>query len=129
VAAALADERTEAELTIRIVGEREARRLNARWRGKDYATNVLSFPVDGLGAVVPHYLGDIVICAAVVQREAHAQGKLPEAHWAHLVVHGVFHLLGFDHEQETDAEIMEQLESATLLRLGYRDPYLEFETL
>jgi len=112
------------EMAIRIVGKRESRRLNAHWRGKDYATNVLSFPVEGLPAVVrPRPLGDLVICAPVVAAEALEQGKTQTAHWAHLVVHGVLHLLGHDHEQDTEAVRMERLERRILAGLGFPDPY------
>ena len=113
-----------AELAIRIVGKRESRRLNAHWRGKDYATNVLSFPVEGLPAIVrPRPLGDLVICAPVVAAEASEQGKTQSAHWAHLVVHGVLHLLGHDHEHDAEAERMERLERRLLAGLGFADPY------
>ena len=113
-----------AELAIRIVGKRESRRLNAHWRGKDYATNVLSFPVEGLPPVIrPRPLGDLVICAPVVAAEALEQGKTQSAHWAHMVVHGVLHLLGHDHEQDAEAVRMERLERRILARLGFPDPY------
>jgi probable rRNA maturation factor len=113
-----------AEVALRIVGRREGRRLNATWRGKDYPTNVLSFPVEGLPrALRPRPLGDLVICAPVVAAEARAQGKTLAAHWAHLVVHGVLHLLGHDHERAAEARRMEQLECRVLARLGFPDPY------
>jgi probable rRNA maturation factor len=113
-----------AELAIRLVGKRESRRLNAHWRGKDYATNVLSFPVEGLPPVIrPRPLGDLVICAPVVAAEALEQGKTQSAHWAHMVVHGVLHLLGHDHEQDAEAVRMERLERRILARLGFPDPY------
>lgn len=113
-----------AELAIRLVGKRESRRLNAHWRGKDYATNVLSFPVEGLPSVVrPRPLGDLVICAPVVAAEAMEQGKTQSAHWAHMVVHGVLHLLGHDHEQDAEAVRMERLERRILGGLGFPDPY------
>lgn len=113
-----------AELAIRIVGKRESRRLNAHWRDKDYATNVLSFPVEGLPPVVrPRPLGDLVICAPIVAAEALEQGKTQSAHWAHLVVHGVLHLLGHDHEQDAEAVRMERLERRILAGLGFPDPY------
>ena len=113
-----------AEIAVRIVGKREARRLNAHWRGKDYPTNVLSFPVEGLPAVVrPRPLGDLVICAPIVAAEALEQGKTQSAHWAHMVVHGVLHLLGYDHEQDAEAVHMERLERRVLAGLGFTDPY------
>lgn len=120
--AALSGRRGRAELCIRIVDKAESAALNARYRGKSGPTNVLSFPCD---AEVPESkpLGDLVICAPVVAAEAAEQGKSPEAHWTHLVVHGVLHLLGFDHIGDHDAEIMEAEERAILSRLGYPDPY------
>ena len=104
------------EITLRIVGEREARRLNSHFRKKDYATNVLSFPY-GEGR------GDVVLCHPVIAREARAQGKAVAAHYAHLVVHGVLHLRGYDHERDDDAARMEKLETRIMRRLGYSDPY------
>lgn len=124
VAAALADERQEAELTIRIVDEEESRILNRDYRGKDKPTNVLSFPFEappGLDAWP--LLGDLVICAPVVAREAAEQGKALAAHYAHLTVHGTLHLLGWDHEDDKEAEAMEQLEREILASLGLPDPY------
>ncbi|HTO19103.1 MAG TPA: rRNA maturation RNase YbeY [Pseudomonas sp.] len=114
----------DSELTIRLVDEDEGRELNRTWRHKDYATNVLSFPAD-----VPDefldipLLGDLVICVPVVEREATEQGKAPEAHWAHLVIHGCLHLLGYDHIDDAEAEEMESLERDLLAELGYPDPY------
>lgn len=115
--------RQSAELAIRIVGTREGRTLNRSYRGKDYATNVLSFPVDLPPGVRLPLLGDIAICAPVVNRESREQGKLAAHHWAHLTVHGVLHLLGYDHIAETDAERMETLETRVLKGLGIADPY------
>jgi probable rRNA maturation factor len=115
--------RTPAELSIRIVGAGEGRALNRRYRGKDYATNVLSFPAELPPAVATPLLGDIVICAPVLAREARAQGKAPRDHYAHLTVHGVLHLLGHDHLNATDAERMEALETRVLAALGIADPY------
>jgi probable rRNA maturation factor len=127
-----------AELTIRVVGAAESRRLNRTWRGKDKPTNVLSF---GNGDIphflrgartrnghggneeCPHFLGDLAICAPVVAREAREQGKQPAAHWAHMVVHGVLHLLGYDHENNRDAERMEAREAKILAQLGMPNPY------
>jgi probable rRNA maturation factor len=127
VAAALEGRTEEAELSIRIVGEDEGRALNRQYRGRDYATNVLSFPAElpeGLPAGVTFpLLGDLVVCAPVVAAEAAAQGKPAADHYAHLTVHGSLHLLGWDHEDEADAEAMEALERAILAGLGVRDPY------
>ena len=110
------------ELTIRIVDEAEGRTLNHRYRGKDYATNVLSFPYDGETLDVP-VLGDLVLCAPVVEREAGEQGKDPRNHWAHLVVHGCLHLLGYDHQTDREAREMEDRERAILATFGIPDPY------
>lgn len=110
-------------LSVRIVGEAESRALNAQYRRKDMPTNVLSFPAELPAGVPLEEFGDLVICAPVVAREAAEQGKAPEAHWAHLVVHGCLHLLGFDHEEEAGAEIMEPLETKLLAEMGYPDPY------
>ena len=107
-------------VTLRFVGAREGRALNARYRGRDYATNVLTFVYDD---VVPR-TGDIVVCVPVVTREARAQGKALRAHLAHLIVHGMLHLQGYDHERGADAARMEARETALLARLGYRDPYV-----
>ncbi|MEE7559874.1 rRNA maturation RNase YbeY, partial [Xanthomonas sp. Kuri4-2] len=127
VAAALKGRIREADLAIRLVDEKEGRSLNHHYRGKDYATNVLSFPAElpeGLpkGIKLP-LLGDLVICAPVVAREAAEQGKPLAAHYAHLTVHGTLHLLGWDHEDDREAEAMEQLEREILAELGVSDPY------
>lgn len=114
------------ELGVRVVGPAESRRLNARYRGKDKPTNVLSFPAAPLprrSRGAEHPLGDLVICAAVVRAEALEQGKPLRAHWAHLVVHGALHLIGYDHEQEPDARRMERREIAVLRTLGFANPY------
>ena len=129
VAAALAGRIREADLAIRIVGSKEGRSLNHHYRGKDYATNVLSFPAElpeGLpkGVKLP-LLGDLVLCAPVIAKEAAAQGKPVAAHYAHLTVHGVLHLLGWNHEDTREAECMEQLEREILAGLGLPDPYIE----
>jgi probable rRNA maturation factor len=113
----------EGELSIRIVGEIEGAALNEQYRRKHGATNVLSFPAQLPQGVPLDTFGDLVICAPVVAREAAAQGKAPEVHWAHMVVHGCLHLLGFDHELEEGAAVMESLETAILAGLGYPDPY------
>ena len=123
VAAALSGQRDAAEIAIRIVDETESRMLNSRYRAKDKPTNVLSFQASVPDGVDLPLLGDLVICAPVVAREAGEQGKDPEAHWAHMVVHGTLHLLGFDHENESDAAAMERLEVEILGELGYSNPY------
>ncbi|MFO1420238.1 MAG: rRNA maturation RNase YbeY [Candidatus Competibacteraceae bacterium] len=117
-----ADCRRDAELTIRIVNEAESTALNETYRHKQGPTNVLSFPFEIPPGIGSSLLGDVVICAPVVLREAVVQGKSPEAHWAHLVAHGVLHLLGYDHD-EAQAEAMESLEIRILEGLGYPDPY------
>lgn len=108
-----------AEVTVRFVDAEEGRALNARYRGKDYATNVLTFPY----AREPALSGDLVLCLPVVLREAAEQGKTAAAHFAHLVVHGMLHLQGYDHETGAEARIMERMERDILDRLGYPDPY------
>lgn len=114
---------------IRIVDELESTQLNNQYRHKEYATNVLSFandlPTNILDSFEEVPLGDLVICAAVVVREAGEQNKTLQAHWAHMVIHGVLHLLGFDHENEDDAEEMENLECTILARLGFANPYID----
>ena len=114
------------ELTLRVVGPTEMQSLNREYRGKDYATNVLSFPFESPADVeLPvRVLGDIVLCAATVQREAKEQGKTTAAHWAHLTVHGVLHLLGMDHMNTRQARTMEGAEIAILKELGFPNPYL-----
>ena len=115
-----------AELGVRVVGPAESRRLNARYRGKDKPTNVLSFPAQWTCALTAarRPLGDLVICAQVVRNEAREQGKGLRAHWAHLVVHGALHLIGYDHEHVSEARRMERREIAVLRRLGFANPYL-----
>jgi len=117
----------EHKLVIRIVDEKEGRRLNRKYRGKDYASNVLSFPVElpeGLPPAIKQApLGDLLICAPVVAREAIEQGKSEINHWAHLTIHGVLHLLGYEHEQGVDAAVMEALEMDILATLDIPDPY------
>lgn len=117
--------RGDAELAVRIVDEAESRQLNATYRGKDAPTNVLSFPADLPPGVDLPLLGDIVICAPRVADEAREQGKEARAHWAHLTVHGVLHLLGHDHQEEREAAEMEGLESRILVALGFPDPWAE----
>jgi probable rRNA maturation factor len=113
-----------AALCLRIVGSAESRRLDREYRGKDKPTNVLSFPASAEERVATGALGDLVICAPVVAREAREQGKTLGAHWAHMVVHGTLHLLGYDHEGPRDARAMESLEVEILRGLGFHDPYL-----
>jgi probable rRNA maturation factor len=131
VAAALAGRIREADLAVRLVDVSEGRALNRHYRGKDTATNVLSFPADiAEGVKLPKgvrmpLLGDLVLCAPVVAREASEQGKLLSAHYAHLTVHGVLHLLGWDHADDREAECMEQIERDILAGLGIGDPYQE----
>jgi probable rRNA maturation factor len=118
-----AKRRKAAELAIRIVDAKEGRTLNRDYRGKDYATNVLSFPVELPPGVNLPLIGDLVICAPVVAREAAEQGKAARHHWAHMTVHGVLHLIGYDHIDDQEAEQMEALETHILAGLGIDDPY------
>ncbi|MEY3017711.1 MAG: hypothetical protein RL336_846 [Pseudomonadota bacterium] len=121
--AALSQQTRACEMTIRVVDEDEIRQLNRDYRGKDYATNVLSFESDLPPELDIPLLGDIIICPAVVQREAAEQGKTLDAHWAHMVIHGTLHLQGYDHIEDSEAEAMEALEIAIMQQLGYADPY------
>lgn len=123
--AALQTEREFVELTIRIVDEAESQALNRDYRQRDQPTNVLSFPFEAPPGAVSELLGDLVICAPVVAREASEQGKPLDAHWAHMVVHGVMHLLGYDHERDDEAERMEALEAERLATLGIENPYAD----
>ena len=116
---------SETELSIRIVDEPESQALNREYRQKDKPTNVLSFPADLPDVVDIPLLGDLVICAPVVIREANEQHKPAEAHWAHMVVHGVLHLMGYDHIEDDDAEVMEALEIQLLGKMGFDSPYEE----
>ena len=111
------------EIGVSVVGPAESRRLNTQYRGKDKPTNVLSFPVPQLPETGPQPLGDLVICPQVLRTEAREQKKSLRAHWAHLVVHGSLHLIGYDHERDTDADRMERREIAVLRRLGFANPY------
>lgn len=124
---AIAGRRRSAELSIRIVDAAESRALNRRFRGRDKPTNVLSFPAELPPELELPLLGDLVICRDVVEAEAAEQGKPAEAHWAHMVVHGTLHLLGYDHESASEAETMEALEAEILAELGWPDPYKERE--
>jgi len=125
-ASAAADPAHGGELTVRVVGEAESASLNETYRGKRGPTNVLAFPADVPplpDADEPVPLGDLVICAPVVEREAAEQGKTVLEHFAHLVVHGTLHLIGHDHEEEADARIMEDREREVLSAFGFDDPY------
>ncbi|AMG66882.1 rRNA maturation RNase YbeY [Providencia stuartii] len=114
----------QSEVTIRIVDEEESHHLNLTYRGKDKPTNVLSFPFEAPPEVELPLLGDLIICRQVVEQEAIEQQKNAEEHWAHMVVHGCLHLLGYDHIEDDEAEEMESLETEILAELGYADPYL-----
>ena len=122
--AALQDLRKNAEFTVRIVDRQEGTELNERWRQATGPTNVLSFPAEGLEEIAPELLGDIVICAPVIEDEAQQQGKTLDAHWAHMIVHGILHLLSYDHIKKQDAKIMESLEIKILEKIGYKNPYV-----
>jgi probable rRNA maturation factor len=121
--AALGTRGAGCEMALQVVSAARMRLLNRRYCGKDKPTNVLSFPAAPAPGVKPRPLGDVLICPAVLRREARAQGKSEQAHWAHLVVHGTLHLMGYDHEVERDAARMERREIAVLRRLGFANPY------
>jgi probable rRNA maturation factor len=123
-----APERSDAEVSLRLVDEAEMAELNSNYRGQNGATNVLSFPTDLPTDLQLPMLGDIVICAPVVRREADEQGKPLQAHWAHMTVHGTLHLLGYDHIEDADAAIMEALETDILKQLAYPCPYAGYRT-
>jgi len=122
-AAALGQRGSGGEISVRVVGPGESRQLNARYRRRNRPTNVLSFPADYQAQFAPRPLGDLVICPEVLRNEARAQGKTLRAHWAHLVVHGSLHLIGYDHVSDADARRMERREISVLKRLGFRNPY------
>ncbi len=122
--AAVQPEGDVVEMTVRIVDEAESHELNLTYRGKDRSTNVLSFPFECPDEVELPLLGDLVICRQVVEREAAEQEKSLMAHWAHMVVHGSLHLLGYDHIEDDEAEEMESLETQIMQGLGFDDPYL-----
>lgn len=113
----------DSEVTLRLVDEAESQALNHQYRGKDKPTNVLSFPFEAPAGITVPLAGDLVICAPVVAREATEQDKASEAHWAHMVIHGLLHLQGYDHIEDSDAEVMEALEIRLLAELGYSNPY------
>jgi len=119
------DELNQAEVSVYIVDEAESQELNTQYRGKDKPTNVLSFPADIPDEVGVPLLGDLVVCAPVVEREAQEQGKTLEAHWAHMLVHGTLHLLGYDHIEDDEAEVMEALETRLITQLNFPAPYTE----
>jgi probable rRNA maturation factor len=123
-AAALSGRARSCNLSVRVVGAARSRSLNAHYRRQDKPTNVLSFSGAGAGADGRNYLGELVICAPVVAREARQQLKSPESHWAHMTVHGVLHLQGFDHERAPEAAIMAAREVQILDRLGFSNPYV-----
>ena len=118
-------ERSPLALTVRVVGEEEMAKLNRRYRGQNQPTNVLSFPIEPLPGtnMCKDLLGDIVVCGPVVDREAAIQHKSPIGHWAHMIVHGLLHLFGYDHESDREATAMETIEKSVLKGLGFSDPY------
>jgi probable rRNA maturation factor len=122
-AAALGRRAGASELSVLLAGRARSRALNARYRGRDRPTNVLSFPAPPGAVGASDLLGDLVICPAVLRAEARAQHKSARAHWAHMVVHGVLHLVGYDHELPEEARRMERREIRTLSRLGFANPY------
>jgi len=122
-AAAIGNIKGQAELVIRIVDEAESATLNQQYRSKPGATNVLSFPFQAPPPIESNLLGDLVICAPVVSKQAAEQHKTERAHWAHMVVHGTLHLLGYDHMQPAEAAEMEHMEIEILAQLGFSDPY------
>ena len=126
-AAAVGQHRQEAEISLLIVDEEEGAELNRQWRGKEGPTSVLSFPSDLPAELELPLLGDLVICVPVVEQEAIEQKKSLNSHWAHMIVHGTLHLLGYDHIDDQEAEEMESLETEILGQLGYPDPYQDKE--
>ena len=123
--AAVTPFQTDAEVTIRLVDSSESHTLNHDYRGKDKPTNVLSFPFEAPPGVELDLLGDLIICRQVVEEEAKEQNKPLNAHWAHMVVHGSLHLLGYDHIDDDEAEEMESLETEIMENMGFIDPYAE----
>ncbi len=116
--------RDDAELTVRIVDAEESQQLNHQYRDKDKPTNVLSFPFQNPPGITLPLLGDLVICKQVVEKEAMEQQKMLTSHWAHMLVHGTLHLLGYDHIDDDEAEEMESIETKLMIKLGFSDPYL-----
>ena len=123
IGAAIGDQRGSTELSVRIVDAEEGQALNEQFRGSTGATNVLSFPFENESPEPLPLIGDIVICAPVVAKEAREQNKALNAHWAHMMIHGVLHLLGYDHQNENDANLMESLETEIMQGLGFPPPY------
>ena len=121
------EEKDDIELTIRFVDEKESAELNKQYRNKKGPTNILSFPFEVPAEIELNLLGDLVICSDIVKREAVEQNKQELAHWAHMVVHGTLHLLGYDHLTDAEADVMEDKEIKILSQLGYTDPYREIE--
>ena len=119
------DELNEAEVSVYIVDEAESQELNFQYRGKNKPTNVLSFPAEIPEEVGVPLLGDLVVCAPIVEREAQEQGKTLDAHWAHMLIHGTLHLLGYDHIEDDEAEVMEALETRLVTQLKFPAPYNE----
>ncbi|MDB1123230.1 rRNA maturation RNase YbeY [Vibrio algarum] len=115
----------QAEVTIRLVDEQESQQLNNEYRGKDKPTNVLSFPFEAPPEIEIDLLGDLIICKQVVEKEALEQNKPLSAHWAHMVVHGALHLLGYDHINDDEADEMESLETEIMQKMGFEDPYID----
>jgi len=115
----------DSEVTIRLVDEQESQQLNNMYRGKEKPTNVLSFPFEAPPGIELNLLGDLIICKQVVEKEALEQNKTVSAHWAHMVVHGALHLLGYDHIEDKDAEEMESLETEIMQKMGFNDPYID----
>lgn len=124
----VAEKQDDTELTVRIVSREESAALNEQYRNKKGPTNVLSFPFEAPAEVDIDLLGDLVICSDVVKQQANEQHKQELAHWAHMIVHGTLHLLGYDHLTDDEANVMETKEITILSQLGYPDPYREIET-
>ena len=115
----------DAEVTVRLVDEQESHQLNLEYRGMDKPTNVLSFPFEAPPGIEIDLLGDLIICKQVVEKEALEQNKQLKAHWAHMVVHGALHLLGYDHIEDDEADEMESLETEIMQKMGFTDPYID----